>query len=69
MSEAEDTLVKEDIKLDVGVLKQCAHVWPLSQTALNQVKKVAEELFALRRSGRASDDSIGNEVLQHVMRT
>lgn len=69
ISEADDTSIKEEIKLDVGALKKCANVWPLSRTVLNEVKKVAEELFALKRARGVSDDSSGDGILQDIAGT
>jgi len=36
--------------LDIGVLKILAHVWPVANTVLGQVKTVAEEMLILKRA-------------------
>lgn len=43
-------VVNEQVKLDIGVLKTLAHVWPVANTVLGQVKTVAEEMIILKRA-------------------
>lgn len=45
-----DAVVKEHIRLNIGVLKTLANVWPVAGTVMGQVRGVARELFASRKA-------------------
>jgi hypothetical protein len=49
-TESGDDVIKEHIRLNIGVLKSLASVMPIAKTVLGQVKGVAKELFASRRA-------------------
>lgn len=49
-TESGDAFVKEHIRLNIGVLKALADIWPVARTVLAQVRGVAQELFASRRA-------------------
>jgi hypothetical protein len=49
-TESGDSVIKEHIRLNIGVLKTWAKVMPIAKTVLGQVKGVAQELFASRKA-------------------
>jgi hypothetical protein len=49
-TETGDSVIKEHIRLNIGVLKTMAEIWPVAKTVLGQVKGVAQELFASRKA-------------------
>jgi len=49
-TEGGDTVIKEHIRLNIGVLKALSEIYPIATTVLGQVKGVAQELFSSRRA-------------------
>jgi hypothetical protein len=49
-TEAGDAVIKEHIRLNIGMLKQLADTMPIAKTVLGQVRGVAQELFASRKA-------------------
>jgi len=49
-TEGGDTFIKEQIRLNIGVLKALSEIYPIANTVLGQVKGVAQELFASRKA-------------------
>lgn len=49
-TEGFDTVIKENIRLNIGVLKALSEIYPIATTVLGQVKGVAQELFSSRRA-------------------
>jgi hypothetical protein len=51
-TENDDSYIKENIRLNIGVLKTLTEEvgWPIARTVLGQVKGVAQELFKSRRA-------------------
>ena len=49
-TESGDAVIKEHIRLNIGVLKALSEIWPVATTVLGQVKCVAQELFASRKA-------------------
>ena len=49
-TESGDDVIKEHIRLNIGVLKSLAPVMPIAKTVLGQVKGVAKDLFASRKA-------------------
>jgi hypothetical protein len=49
-TESADTVIKENIRLNIGVLKALSEIYPIATTVLGQVKGVAQELFSSRRA-------------------
>jgi hypothetical protein len=51
-TEAGDAFIKENIRLNIGVLKTLTDDvgWPIARTVLGQVKGVAQELFQSRKA-------------------
>jgi hypothetical protein len=45
-----DGIIKEHIRLNIGVLKSLAANMPIAKTVLGQVRGVAQELFASRKA-------------------
>lgn len=58
-TEGGDTVIKEHIRLNIGVLKALSEIYPIASTVLGQVKGVAQELFASRKA-------LNNEYWAHV---
>ncbi|QDS70757.1 hypothetical protein FKW77_003615 [Venturia effusa] len=48
--ESGDTFIKDNIRLNIGVLKTLGELWPIANTVLGQVKGVAQELFQSRKA-------------------
>jgi hypothetical protein len=49
-TESGDAFIKENIRLNIGVLKTLGELWPIADTVLGQVKGVAKELFQSRKA-------------------
>jgi hypothetical protein len=49
-TESGDTFIKDNIRLNIGVLKTLGELWPIANTVLGQVKGVAQELFQSRKA-------------------
>lgn len=49
-TESGDTFIKDNIRLNIGVLKTLGELWPIANTVLGQVKGVAQELFRSRKA-------------------
>jgi hypothetical protein len=49
-TEPGDTFIKDNIRLNIGVLKTLGELWPIANTVLGQVKGVAQELFQSRKA-------------------
>jgi hypothetical protein len=49
-TESGDAFIKDNIRLNIGVLKTLGEVWPIANTVLGQVKGVAQELFKSRKA-------------------
>lgn len=49
-TEGGDTVIKEHIRLNIGVLKALSEIYPIASTVMGQVKGVAQELFASRKA-------------------
>jgi hypothetical protein len=49
-TESGDAFIKENIRLNIGVLKSLAELMPIAKTVLGQVKGVAQELFQSRKA-------------------
>ena len=49
-TEGGDTVIKEHIRLNIGVLKALSEIYPIATTVLGQCKGVAQELFASRKA-------------------
>lgn len=49
-TETGDTFIKDNIRLNIGVLKTLGELWPIANTVLGQVKGVAQELFKSRKA-------------------
>jgi len=60
-TEGGDTVIKDHIRLNIGVLKALGEIYPIATTVLGQVKGVAQELFAARRT-------MNNDYWAHVTR-
>ena len=60
-TEGGDTVIKEHIRLNIGVLKALSDIYPIATTVLGQVKGVAQELFAARKA-------MNNDYWAHVTR-
>ena len=45
-----DAMIKDHIKLNIGVLKRQGELWPIAQTVMKQVRGVAQELFQSRKA-------------------
>ncbi|TLD38509.1 hypothetical protein E2P81_ATG01052 [Venturia nashicola] len=48
--ESDDAFIKDNVKLNIGVLKTLGELWPIANTVLGQVKGVAQELFQSRKA-------------------
>ncbi|RDI86213.1 hypothetical protein Vi05172_g3823 [Venturia inaequalis] len=48
--ESGDAFIKDNIKLNIGVLTTLGELWPIANTVLGQVKGVAQELFQSRKA-------------------
>jgi hypothetical protein len=64
-TEAGDAVIKEHIRLNIGVLKQLSGIMPIAKTVLGQVKGVAQELFASRKA--MSNVYWGNATREEVL--
>ncbi|KAF2430088.1 hypothetical protein EJ08DRAFT_649886 [Tothia fuscella] len=49
-TESGDAFIKENIRLNIGVLKTLGEIWPIAGTVLKQVRGVAKELFQSRKA-------------------
>lgn len=49
-TESSDDFIKDNIRLNIGVLKTLGELWPIANTVLGQVKGVAQELFQSRKA-------------------
>lgn len=45
-----DDLIKDHLKLNIGVLKRQGELWPIAKTVMGQVKGVAKEIFQSRKA-------------------
>lgn len=45
-----DTFIKDNIRLNIGILKTLGDLWPIANTVLGQIKGVAQELFQSRKA-------------------
>jgi len=45
-----DALIKDHLKLNIGVLKRQGELWPIAKTVMGQVKGVAKEIFQSRKA-------------------
>ncbi|KAF2839422.1 hypothetical protein M501DRAFT_1011261 [Patellaria atrata CBS 101060] len=48
--DGEDGLIKEHIRLNIGVLRTLSDLWPVASTVLKQVKGVAHEMLASKKA-------------------
>ncbi|TKA74340.1 hypothetical protein B0A49_02935 [Cryomyces minteri] len=60
--------IKEQIRLSIGALRAMENLWPVAGTALHQVKKVAQEIFAEKKaSSNIYLDAITNDDIVQSM--
>ncbi len=69
VADGEDSLVKEQIRLNIGALKTYADLWPVAKCVLGQVRGVAQEMFASKKmeSLQYVDFVIGEELLRGMI--
>jgi len=68
-TESGDAYIKENIRLNIGVLKTLGELWPVANAVLAQVKGVAQELFQSRKalSNAYSHATTREEIFQGII--
>lgn len=64
-----DTFIKEQIRLTIGTLRSLSEIWPIAHRVLGQVRGVAKELYAARRTINSTnwEAVTGGEILSGII--